>query len=262
MIKVLFLGEIIGIPTVKLLKKNLKKIKEELGINFVIANADGASDGYGILNDTAYQIKNSGVDIITTGDFIFNKKDIKDTLTKSSFLLRPYNLPTKSAGRGIFLYKLSENISIGVVNILGRINFNKIFASDPYSSVDNAIEKLKDQTNIIIVDYHGGATSEIQSMYWYLSGRVSAVLGTHLRVLTSDNRVIKDTAVITGTGFCGGNPGINGMSCETEIKKIKTGQFVYSKIISENVILQGVTIDIDEVSGKATSIDLFEKKIN
>lgn len=257
MFRVLFLGETVGFTTVKLLRKYLKDIKTENNIDFVIANANGASDGFGLLPETAYFIKKAGVDIMTSGDLVFNKKDIADVLTKTSFLLRPYNLPQKVPGKGIYAVNVNEDLSVGVVNIMGRININKILASDPFVSVDNAIERLSQKCKIIIVDFHGGTTSEIQSMQWYLAGRVSAVIGTHLKVLTSDNRIIKDTAVLTGAGFCGGSLSIMGLAPSIEAAKIKTGRFIYSKVVGENIVLQGAIIEIDETTGKAVNIDLF-----
>lgn len=262
MIKILFLGEIIGIPVVKEIKKRLKEIKKENNIDFIIANGDGASDGYGLLSDTLFQLHNSGIDVVTSGDMVFNKKDIKETISKVGFLLRPYNLSTNFPGKGYSIYKIKENINIGVLNLLGRINFNKIFANDPFYSADKAIAKIKENTNIIIVDFHGGTTSEIQAMQWYLESKVSLVVGTNLKVLTADNRILNDyTGVITGAGFCGGKFSVFGLSPETEIKKIKTGQFLYSKIVTENLQLQGVIVEIDESSGKTISIALFKKEL-
>lgn len=262
MIKVLVLGEIIGIPTVKVMKKSIGKFIEKRGINFTLANGDGASDGYGLLSDTAYQIYNSGVNVITGGDCIFNKKDAVSLLEKSSFILRPFNLPKSSAGRGYLIWKKDDNFSIGVVSLLGRANFNKIFANDPFLAADYVVEKLKETTNVVIVDFHGGTTSEIQAMHWHLAGKASLVVGTQHRTLTSDNRIINDhTAVITGTGYCGGYNSICGLKAEIEIKKLKTGQFSYSKIEKDDVIIQGVIAEIDETTGKAHSIELVNEKL-
>ena len=136
----------------------------------------------------------------------------------------------------------------------------KIYAMDPFYSVLNALEKVSEETNNIIVDFHGGATSEIQSMHWHLAGKVTAVIGTHLKVLTSDNRILQDkTAVITGSGYCGGLFSICGLSSQIEINKIKYGQFFYSKVEHEKIILQGVIMDIDEVKGEAKKIELFQE---
>ncbi len=261
MIKILFLGEIIGIPTVKKIEIKLRKIIEDNKINIVIANADGASDGYGILKKTAYDLFNSGINIITGGDFIFNKKDVRDLL-KAPFMLKPYNLPNALGGKGISIYNFN-NIKIGIINILGRININKIFASDPFYSIDKALEKIDQSVKTIIVDFHGGTTSEIQAMHWHLSGRVSLVVGSHLKVLTSDNRIINNrTGIISGIGFCGTYYSIGGLKIDNEIKKVRYGQFLYSQIEKETIVeLQGIVSDFDENTGECKSIDLFKEKI-
>jgi len=262
MLKVLILGEIIGLPTVKEIRRNIKKVLEDEKIDFTIGNVDGASDGYGILADTAYHLHASGIDILTGGDYIFNKKDIKDFLGKFPRILRPYNLPKETVGRGFMVTQMENGKKIGVMNLLGRTNFQKIFANDPFYVIDSAIEKIKESTNIIVVDFHGGMTSEVQAMQWYLKGKVSLVVGSHLRVLTTDNRIIGDhTGVITGIGYCGGYYSVGGLSAETEIKKIRSGQFIYSKVSTDNIVLQGIIAEIDEESGKTMSINLFEKKL-
>jgi 2',3'-cyclic-nucleotide 2'-phosphodiesterase len=256
MLKVLFLGEIVGMPAISFIKKNLPLITEKYKIDFTIANGDGASDGYGILKNSAYQLNKAGINILTTGDFVFNKKDAHELLS-FPFVLKPYNLPQAFGGNGYTVVKVKD-FSIGIINILGRINFSKVFASCPFYSVGKAVEKIKEKTNIIIVDFHGGATSEIQAMQWHLAGKVSIVAGTNLRVLTSDARIIEDkTAIITGLGFCGGEKSVAGFEPEIEISKIKTGQFFYSKAASQDIRLQGIIVEIDEATGAAKKIELF-----
>lgn len=263
MIRGIILGEIIGIPTARKLQKKIEKLKKEYPADFVMANADGASDGYGLLADTAQMVHRNGVDFITSGDCIFNKKDMKGFLSRVSYILRPYNLIRCNSGRGYGIYTLENGVSIGILNVLGRVNFSKIFPADPFTAVNSAIERIKEKTNIIIVDFHGGTTSEIQAMHWHLAGRASVVTGTHLRVLTSDQRIIANhTGVITGTGYCGAYYSINGLQPEIEIKKIKTGQFMYSKVNREHVVLQGVYVEIDEETGKTENITLINEKID
>lgn len=262
MIRILYLGEIVGIPTVRKIQKKMPEIIEKKKYDFVIANADGASDGYGILSKTAYDLNKCGINVITCGDFVFNKKDVKN-LINAKFVLSPYNLPKELGGKGIKIFNLKNNLKICVLNILGRMNFNKIYASDPFYAASKTIEKLNDSAKIIIVDFHGGATSEIQAMQWYLAGKVSLVAGSHLRVLTSDNRIInKRTAVISGLGYCGGKYSIGGFKPSIEIEKIKTGKFQYSKIENENIILEGISLEVDEKTGNAVSIDLFRQNIS
>lgn len=262
MLKVMFLGEVVGLSTVKQISKKLNEVIKKYKVDFTIANCDGASDGYGILRSTAYNLHDSGIRILTSGDFVFNKKDVKELL-RLDFFLRPFNIPNFLGGQGYSIYKLNEKTKIGIINLLGRINFNKIYAMDPFYSVNKTLEKIYNETNIIIVDFHGGATSEIQAMHWYLGGKVSLVVGSHLRVLTSDNKIINDkTAVITGIGFCGGYWSIGGLHPDIEINKIKYGQFQYSKIADTFICLQGVLVDIDEDTGEAKKIELLNEKIS
>ena len=262
MLKIMFLGEIVGLSTVKQISKKMDTIIKKYKINFALANADGASDGYGILRSTAFSLHKSGIKAITSGNFIFNKKDVRELL-KLNFVLRPFNIPNSLGGQGYSILRISENVKIGVINLLGRINFNKIYSMDPFYSVNKILEKLNKETNIIIVDFHGGATSEIQAMYWHLAGRVSLIAGSHLRVLTSDNKILKNkTAVISGLGFCGGYWSIDGFEPSIEVNKIKYGQFKYSKVVEESVCLQGVIVEIDEETGAAQSIELLNEKIS
>jgi len=262
MVKILFLGEIIGIPTIKEIQKNLGKIKEKYKIDFITANADGASDGYGILKNSAIQLYKSGIDILTCGDYVFNKKDVKELL-KLPFLLRPYNLPNSMGGKGYIVHDLNDKIKIAVINIIGRTNFLKIFPIDPFHTITKILEKLDNLVKIIIVDFHGGTTSEIQAMHWFLAGKVSIIAGTHLRIITSDYRIINNkTAIITGCGFCGSKQSIGGLSPDIEIHKIKNGQFQYSKTNNENIQIQGLIADIDETSGNAVTVNLFKENLN
>ncbi len=262
MLRIMFLGEIIGLPTVKQITKNIDQIIQKNNIDFTLANADGASDGYGILRNTALNLHKSGINAITSGDYVFNKKDVRELL-KLNFVIRPYNLPNSLGGQGYSIFKVNEKISIGIINLLGRINFNRIYSLDPFFSVNKILEKMQNEANIIIVDFHGGATSEIQAMHWHLAGKVSLVVGSHLRVLTSDYKILNDkTAVISGVGFCGGQRSIGGLLPEIEINKIKYGQFKYSKVVEESICLQGVIVDIDEVTGSAINIELLNEIIS
>ncbi len=260
--KVVFLGEIVGLPVVRALKKKVKLIKSYYQADFIFCNADGASDGYGILAETASELINAGFDCLTGGDLIYNKRNIKDFINYSS-LLRPYNLPPTSPGRGYKIFTLSSGKKMAVVSLLGRNNFNKIFAGDPYHIEETLLNYLaKDNISSIIVDFHGGTTSEIQSLQWLLAGKVSAVLGTHARVLTADSRILNShTAIITGMGICGSPYSIAGFAPEIEIQKIKTGRFSYSKIEKENIAIQGVLLDIDEDSGISKSIEPINKAL-
>ncbi len=261
--KALFLGEVVGIPIVRALKKKIRMIKSYYEADFIFCNADGASDGYGVLAETASELLNSGFDCLTSGDLIYNKRNIKDFIGYNA-LLRPYNLPPSSPGRGYKIFTLSSGKKLAIVSLLGRNNFNKIFAGDPYHIEETLLSHLaKDNISSIVIDFHGGTTSEIQSLQWLLAGKVSAVLGTHARVLTADSRILNShTAVITGLGICGSSYSIAGFAPDVEILKIKSGRFSYSKIDKDNIVIQGVLLDIDETMGKAKSIVSINKALS
>lgn len=261
MFKVLFLGEIVGLPVVKALRKKLPGVILEFRPDMVIGNADGASDGYGVLAETAQELLEAGFDLLTGGDLIYNKRNIKEYLEHGK-LLRPDNLPDDSPGSGYMIHELPNGVKVAVVSLLGRTNFNKIFAGDPYCAHEKRITQIRQITPNILVDFHGGTTSEIQSMHWLLAGQVSAVVGTHARVQTADHRILEGhTAVITGLGICGGLYSIAGFSPDIEIIKIKSGRFSYSKIEKEQLQIQGVLLEIDETSGKAVSIQLIHESL-
>jgi len=261
MIRILFLGEIIGIPTTKELKKRLPEIKTKYNVDFVIANCDGASDGFGVLMNTLRYVHNSGVDIITTGEHIHNKKDTKEGLSKFNYCLRAYNLPKdqEKIGRGYTIVKIKDK-NAAIINLLGRINIQKLFVLDPFFAIEKFFKKIGKNIDIVIVDFHGGTTSEIQSMHWYLLDRAHIVVGTHLRILTTDNRVIGNkTGVVTGNGFCGVKNSCFGLSVDIEIKKIRTGQFSYSKVPEGDIFFQGIIADFDEETNKTISVELFQE---
>lgn len=261
--KVLFLGEVVGIPIVRALKKKVKLIKSYYQADFIFCNANGASDGYGILAETAAELLSSGFDCLTGGDLIYNKRNIKDFIGYNA-LLRPYNLPPSSPGRGYKIFTLPSGKKSAVVSLLGRNNFNKIFAGDPYHIEETLLNHLaKDNINSVIIDFHGGTTSEIQSLQWLLAGKVSAVLGSHARVLTADSRILNShTAVITGLGICGSPYSIAGFAPDVEISKIKSGRFSYSKIDKDNIAIQGVLLTINENTGKAESIETINRALS
>ena len=261
MIRVLFLGEIIGIPTTKVLKKRLPEVKEKYGIDFTIANCDGASDGFGVLMNTLYHLHLFGIDIITTGEHIYNKKDTREGLSKFGYSLRAYNLPKdrENTGKGYTIVNV-KNKNIAIINLLGRTNIQKIFVLDPFYAIEKFLQKTNKNIDMIIVDFHGGTTSEIQSMHWYLVDRVNLVVGTHLRILTTDNRIIGNkTGVITGNGFCGVKNSCFGLSIDIETKKIKTGQFSYSKVPEGDIGIQGIIVDLDEETNKTLSVELLQE---
>jgi metallophosphoesterase (TIGR00282 family) len=212
----LFVGDIVGSTGRKILKNSLKNIKRDYKIDIVIANGENAAGGKGITLSTYKEIIESGVDLITMGNHIWDKKDIFNFIEDSK-IIRPLNYPPGTPGRGSYILK-KNNTSIGVINASGRIYLDCLDC--PFRAVDKEIEKIKDKTDIIILDFHGEATSEKTAMGYYLDGRVSAVIGTHTHVQTADERILpKGTGYITDAGMTGPYNSILGVGVDIIISK-------------------------------------------
>lgn len=250
--KILFIGEIVGKYGVYTSRKAIKKIKESHNINFVIANANGATGGFGLGKNHSLTLKNAGIDVITGGDFIFFKKDLVDFLPKSSFVLRPANYTPRTPGRGWGIFTKDDK-RIGVINLLGPSGINRNHPSNPFTYIDGIIEKIKDNCDIILVNLHSKTTAEKQLMFHIINGKVSALIGSGSKSLTADALVSdKKTAFITDTGRTGSSDSPGGLSPNIEIEKLMTGIPKRSKEINSKLELQGVIISFEN----STPVDI------
>jgi metallophosphoesterase (TIGR00282 family) len=251
--KILFIGDIVGSPGRNGLKKALPAIKKEFGIDFVIANAENAAGGSGITEKTAEELLQSGVDVLTSGDHIWKKNEIIPLIEREKRILRPANFPQATPGRGAEVFTLADGRKVGVVNLLGRVFMDPIDC--PFNSAGQAVEALSVQTRVIIVDMHAEATSEKVALGWFLDGKVSAVLGTHTHVQTADERILpKGTAYISDVGMTGSQDSVIGRRVEDVLHRFITGLPVRFEVAEENVRVQGVALEIDDVTGKAKGI--------
>ncbi|MBN1411229.1 MAG: YmdB family metallophosphoesterase [Spirochaetales bacterium] len=251
--KVLFIGEIVGKTGVFCVKKMLPDIKKQYGIDFVIANGEGATGGFGIGKNHSIYLRKLGIDVITSGECIYYKKDMVDYIETASFILRPLNYPHGNPGRGWRIYT-RDNFKIAVINILGLYGFDKVHLNNPFIILQDLVERISQQTPIIIVDFHASATAEKRSMFFHLAGKVSAVIGTHTKAITADEEVMPEgTAIITDAGRTGSLESVGGLNQEIEIRKYLRQIHEYSKPASSKLELQGVVIEID-LDGKARAI--------
>ena len=258
--RILIIGDIVGRPGRKVVKKLAPVLRDELKYDFFIANAENAAGGKGITTDTMNEIFDSGVDVITTGDHVYQQNCAASTLENPA-IIRPLNYPDAAPGRGWTIVKSAAGIQVAVVNLLGSVFMKPVDC--PFKAIDNILEEVRQQTNIIIVDIHAEATSEKIAMGWFLNGRVSAVCGTHTHVQTADNRILKNgTACITDLGMTGARDSVIGCEVKPIINHFLTGMPSRFNIAKKNVWLTGALIDIDESTGKANSIDLVRKTIN
>ncbi len=258
-LKLLFIGEIVGKAGLFCIKKLLPEIKEEYNIDFTIANGEGTTGGFGLGKNHSVYLKKLGIDVITTGDKTFFKKDMVDHIKLSPYILRPANFPYGVPGRGWKIYQ-TEMGKIGVISLLGNSGFHRIHLSNPFSYMPELVSKLKKETNIIILDFHAATTAEKKTMFYHADGKLSAVIGTHTKVLSADETILPGgTAVICDTGRTGSLNSVGGLDPEVEIRKFLTQIPERSKDYWENLELQGVILEIDKESGKCESIERIRK---
>jgi len=258
--KILFIGDIVGRPGRDCLFLRYQKIKDKFGISFSIVNVENAAGGFGITPKIADSFLSLGIDVMTSGNHIWDKKEIIEYIKIENRLLRPANYPSDVPGRGGCIAKTANGLKVGVLNLCGRVFMDSVDC--PFRIAESEIAKLKNKTNILIVDFHAEATSEKIAMGWFLNGKVSAVIGTHTHVRTCDAQILsKGTAYITDVGMTGPFDSVIGIEKEIIIERFLSQmpkRFVPAK---GDIRLSAVIIDIDEKSGKALSIHPLENKV-
>jgi len=258
---ILFIGDIVGSPGREAVKKLLPELKKEYTLGFVIANAENAAGGSGITAKVAEELLASGIDVLTSGDHIWKKREIFEIINREERILRPLNFPGGAPGRGSAVFKSKEGHKIGVINVNGRVFMDALDC--PFKTTLAAQEGLAKETKIIIVDIHAEATSEKVALGWYLDGRVSAVLGTHTHIQTADERILpQGSAYITDVGMTGPCDSVIGRRIEDVLERFITAIPTRFEVAAENIQLQGAVVDIDENTGKAKSIVRIQKKLN
>lgn len=252
--KVLFIGDIIGEPGRKMVRGNIRGLVDAHRPDIIIANGENAAGGFGITPDIAEELFSLGIQVLTSGNHVWDKKEIEPYLTKQDRLLRPANYPEGNAGYGSVVISTAGAGKAAVLNLEGRVFMSNL--DDPFRMAVREIEKLKAQTPVVIVDFHAEATSEKVALAWHLDGSASAVIGTHTHVQTADERVLPGgTAFITDVGMTGPTNSVIGVKKEQAI-----GRFLYQtphrfEIPKGPVHLDAVIIDIDPGTGRAKSIE-------
>jgi len=257
---ILFIGDIVGSPGRQAIKELLPELKKEYRLAFTIANGENAAGGSGITPVLAQELFDTGIDVLTSGDHIWKKKEIFEIIDKEARILRPVNFPLGVPGRGWAVFKTRDNIKIGVINVQGRVFMEAIEC--PFRTSRQAQEALSKETNIIIVDIHAEATSEKVALGWYLDGKASAVLGTHTHIQTADERILPGgCAYITDVGMAGPFDSVIGRRIEDVLERFVTSVPNRFEVAKENIQVQGVVLDIDENTGRARSIIRIQRKL-
>ncbi|HOQ67630.1 MAG TPA: TIGR00282 family metallophosphoesterase [Candidatus Atribacteria bacterium] len=248
----LMVGDVVGKPGRKILADKLKIIKEELDIEGVVVNGENAAGGLGIMPEVCEEILSYGVDVITTGNHIWDKKEIVDYIDYQPRLIRPLNYPPGVPGRGWAVVEKRGKKWI-VANVNGRVFMPSLDC--PFQRMEEELESFKKITNIILVDFHAEASSEKVAMGWFLDGRVSCIFGTHTHVATADERILpQGTAYITDIGMTGAHDSVIGVRKEDILNRFLTQMPVRYRVAKENVQLNGIVVEVDEITGRATGI--------
>ncbi len=253
-IRILCLGEIVGKPGVYCIKTALKQLREDHQADLVIANGEGATGGFGLGKNHSVYLHKLGIDVITTGEKSFFKKDMVGHMGKASYMLRPANYPPSVPGRGWRTYTVGEH-TVAVINLLGQSDFSRVHLSNPFSLLPNLLERINEITPLVILQFHAATTAEKNAMFFHADGKVSAVIGTHSKAITADARVFPGgTAVITDNGRCGSTGSVGGLEPAVEIRKHLTQVPERSEDAWDQLEIQGVLVEINH-QGKAEKIE-------
>jgi len=250
--RILFVGDVVGSPGRRIVRSRLKALKRELGADLTIVNGENAAGGAGLTTSTAEELFAAGAEVITTGNHVWDKRDVLGLLEREPRVLRPANYPAGSPGRGVTVVT-SAGVKVAVVNLMGRVFMP--LTDDPFAAADRLLTELRDETRVVIVDFHAEATSEKSAFAWYLDGRASAVLGTHTHVATADARVLPGgTAFISDVGMTGPFDSVIGVKKDQAIERFRTSRSIPYETAEGDVRLAGVILDVDPHSGRATAI--------
>jgi len=251
--RILILGDIVGHPGRKCVAKVLRDLKNEYNINLCIANGENAKGGRGLSVGAYDELINCGVDVITTGNHVWDNREIHRLFDENKTVLRPANYPPSNPGNGYILYDMGKYVA-AVINLMGRVMLDAVDC--PFRKADEILEEIKDKCKITIVDFHAEATSEKQAMGFYLDGRVSAVFGTHTHVQTADGRILpKGTGYITDVGMCGTVNSVIGMNTELAVNKFINKTPIRLELCEDSeCMINGVIFEVDD-AGKTTGIE-------
>jgi 2',3'-cyclic-nucleotide 2'-phosphodiesterase len=253
--KILFIGDIVGRPGRDLVRRHVRALAASRGAHLVIANGENAAGGAGITRDNANEVLAAGVDVITTGNHVWDKRETLEFIGNEPRLLRPANYPEGTPGAGSCVVAASNGVRVGVINVMGRVFLHAI--DDPFRAAEREIARVKDDgAQIILVDMHAETTSEKLALCYFLDGKVAAVIGTHTHVQTADERILPGgTACLTDAGFTGPHDGVIGMDKEAVIARFVTGLPGRFETASGDPRLNGVSITVDPATTRATHIE-------
>ena len=253
-VKILFVGDIVGKPGRQALSRELHRLVDRHTIDIVIANGENAAGGFGLTVEVAKELFGHGIHLLTGGNHIWDKKEQVSFILSDPRIIRPANYPAGAPGVGSAILTTPGGVKVAVLNLEGRIFMKNLEC--PFLVADREIGRLKQETGIILVDFHAEATSEKSALGWYLDGRITALVGTHTHVQTADERILpQGTAFLTDAGMTGSFDSVIGMGKEETIHRFLTQLPSKFEVGKKDIRLNAVVIGVDELSGKALSIE-------
>ena len=251
--KILFLADVFGVPGRRAVEEHLPELRERYDADLAIVNGENAADGAGITAKLADKLLAAGADVITLGNHTWRRSEINSYLADSAAVIRPANFSAAAPGRGLTVAAAEDGTPVAVINVLGSLFMTP--AISMFELVDGLVEEASAQAKVIVVDVHAEATSEKIALARWLDGRVTAVLGTHTHVQTSDARIQRGgTAAMTDVGMSGPHDSVIGVTADAAIYRMRTGMPVRFETAEGGVRIEGALIDCDE-SGRATAIE-------
>jgi metallophosphoesterase (TIGR00282 family) len=254
--RILFIGDIFGRPGRDLVRRGLRPLVTLHEADLVVANVENAAGGFGITREIGDEILACGVDVMTSGNHVWDKKEALPYIGAEPRLLRPANYPAGAPGRGAFVARTADGRLAGIVNVMGRVFMQPL--DDPFAAVKREIDSMAPQVRVVIVDFHAEATSEKIAMGWFLDGKATAVIGTHTHVQTADERVLPGgTAYITDAGMTGPHDSIIGTEIQPALGRFLTGLPSRFEPATGNPRLNAVLVTADDASGRAVGVERF-----
>ena len=253
---ILIIGDVVGSPGRSIMKRALPRVFRRWDIDYCIANVENAAGGFGVTREVADEITALGVDCMTSGNHIWDKKEIVSAIEQMPYLLRPANYPPEQPGKGSYVGRAKDSrVPVATLNLSGRVFMNGAI-DDPFRIARDEVARLRQEAAVIIVDMHGEASSEKTALGYFLDGTVSAVVGTHTHVPTCDHRLLpKGTAYCTDLGMTGPYDSVIGVEAELIVKRFVTGMPARFETAKNDARLAAVLVTVDANTGRATAID-------
>jgi len=258
--KILLIGDVVGRPGRAAVARFVVPLREELHIDVVLANCENAAGGAGVTPATAQELFRAGVDVLTSGNHVWKKKEAYELLRLDHRVLRPANYPTRAPGFGSTVIETLTGQKVGILNLIGRVFMEPVDC--PFHVAEQEVQRLRLSSPIILVDMHAEATSEKVAMGWFLDGKVSCLIGTHTHIPTADERILpQGTAFITDVGMTGPYDSVIGRKTEQILERFLSGVPVRSEVAADNTQLRGLLVDLDPDTGRATAVERITQRL-